>query len=234
MAPLQFGTLVFDYQAIDVFGPTDLLHSASKSYMQATASIRKVEEDTIIRAPEFVFHHIGVTLDPVSLESSSISILPTTTVDQCPELDILLLGGPNSEIDLRPKLRDLVRRHVAAGKRLFTTCTGAAVAASTGVLDGKTATVNHATIPLMKKMYPRVSWTDEKKWIIDGNIWTAGGAVAGMDMFSHWLKESFGFDVLVQGAYLLDYEPRNVDGVLDVIPKRYDENGKQICTHVFT
>ncbi|KAF4974863.1 hypothetical protein FDECE_18625 [Fusarium decemcellulare] len=86
---------------------------------------------------------------------------------------------------------------------------------------------------MVKKKYPNVKWTNDKKWVVDGNIWTGGGAVAGMDMFSYWLKENFGLDVLTQGASFLDYEPRDIDGVLDVIPKRYDESGKQLPTHEF-
>ncbi|KAJ4256138.1 hypothetical protein NW762_009214 [Fusarium torreyae] len=234
MAPVQFGALVYDYQAIDVLGPTDLVNSSSKAYLQALSSAINIKEEAISRAADFVFHHIGVTRDPVLLASSGITIVPTVSADECPELDILLLGGPDPiNFQLHPKLSDLVRRHIAAGKLLFTTCTGSAVAASTGVLDGKSATINHAFIPHMKQKYPNVKWTGEKQWIVDGNIWTAGGAVAGMDMFSHWLKESFGLGVLVEGSALLDYEPRDIDGILDVIPKRFDENGKQLPTHVF-
>lgn len=234
MAPIHFGCLVFDYQAMDVFGPTDVINSASKKYMEELSAVLPVKKETLARAPEFVFHHIGVTLDPVTLVSSSVTIVPTTTVDDCPKLDCLLIGGPDPvTFELHPKHADLVRRHVAAGKLLFSTCTGAAVVASTGVLDGKHATINNVALGLVKQKYPNVKWTDEKKWVVDGNIWTGGGAVAGMDMFAHWLKESFGLDVLIQGALLLDYEPRDIDGVLNVIPKRYDESGKQISTHVF-
>ncbi|KAH6874378.1 class I glutamine amidotransferase-like protein [Thelonectria olida] len=234
MAPIQFGCLVFDYQAIDVFGPTDLLNSSSKTYMQALSAITPVKEETLARAPDFVFHHIGITLEPAPLVSSAITIVPTTTVDECPELDCLLVGGPDPVgFELHPKHAEFIRRHVAAGKLLFTNCTGAAVVASTGVLDGKNATINNVAYELVKQRYPSVKWTNEKKWVVDGNIWTGGGAVAGMDMFSHWLKENFGLDVLTQGALLLDYEPRDIDGILAVIPKRYDESGKQISTHVF-
>ncbi|KAM5377902.1 hypothetical protein ACJZ2D_004806 [Fusarium nematophilum] len=180
MAPIHFGSLLFDYQPIDVLGPTDLVNSANKEYMQFISTISPVSEETIARAPEIIFHHIG----------------------------------------LHPKQADFIRRHVAAGKTLFTNCTGSAVVASTGVLDGKKATINNVAYQLMKQVYPEVKWTNETKWVVDGNIWTAGGAVAGMDMFAHWLKENFGLDVLTHAASLLDFEPRDINGVLNVIPKR--------------
>ncbi|KAF4458954.1 hypothetical protein FALBO_14298 [Fusarium albosuccineum] len=235
MAPIQFGFLVFDYQPLDVIGPQDLLNSASKEYMQGCSQFGPVKADPIARAPEFVFHHIGLSREPVLLlPSSVITLTPSTTVDECPELDCLLLGGPDPvNFELHPKYAEFIQRHVAAGKLLFTNCTGAAVAAAAGVLDGKNATINNLAFKMVKTKYPNVKWTNDKKWVVDGNIWTGGGAVAGMDMFSYWLRENFGLDVLTQGASFLDYEPRDINGVLDVIPKRYDESGKQLPTHEF-
>jgi transcriptional regulator GlxA family with amidase domain len=193
-----------------------------------------MDEATIARAPNFIFHHIGLTKEPVRLLSSTLTIVPTTTVDECPELDCLLLGGPNPEgWTLDPKYAEFIRRHVAAGKLLFTTCTGAFVAAQAGVLDGKNATVNHIEYEWVKKRYPKVKWTMEKQWVVDGNLWTGSGAVAGMDMIAHWIKENFGLGVLTDGALGLDFVPRDVDGLFTVLPKRFDADGKQISTHVF-
>lgn len=235
MAPIHVGCPIYDYQAIDVIGLTDLLNSAGKELAELVKEMGMVDEEVVARAPQFVFHHIGVTREPVALYSSKVTIVPTTTVDECPELDILLLGGPDaSTFKLHPKFADLVRKHVAAGKLLFTNCTGGAVAASTGILDGREATLNHAWLEFAKKRYPKVRWTGEKKWVVDGNIWTAGGALAGMDMVSHYIRETFGKDIFLLAAMNLDYEPRDVEGLFTVLPKRYDANGKQISTHVFT
>ncbi|RYP66291.1 hypothetical protein DL771_007873 [Monosporascus sp. 5C6A] len=232
MAPIHVGCPVFGYQVIDVIGVTDLLSSASREIIGFCKQFRPIDEDTLARAPQFVFHHIGITLEPVQLPTSGVTLVPTTTVEDCPELDILLIGGPDPvTFELHPKFADLVRRHVAARKVLFTNCTGAAVAASTGALDGRNATVNHVEYEWVKRRYPKVNWSRETKWVVDGNIWTASGAVAGMDMAAHWLKEKFGLDVLTEAAISLDYEPRNAEGLFEVFPKRYDSNGKQISTH---
>ncbi|EHK19387.1 uncharacterized protein TRIVIDRAFT_46295 [Trichoderma virens Gv29-8] len=234
MARIQFGILSFDYQVVDVACPTDLLGSLTKEFLEGMQTLGPIDQSIIDRAPQFDFHHIGITRDPVTL-TSSMSIVPTTTVDECPELDILLVGGPNPlTFKLHPKFAEFIRRHVAAGKLLFTNCTGASVVAETGVLDGKNATVNNVEFEHAKKIYPNVKWTREKKWVVDGNIWTGSGAIAGMDMFAHWIKENYGQDILIQAAMLLDYEPRDINGVLNVIPKRYDEKGQQISTHVYS
>ncbi|KAI0549693.1 class I glutamine amidotransferase-like protein [Xylaria curta] len=230
---ITIGALVYNYQAIDVIGPTDLINSSSQRILDAIKVYAPIDETTFSKAPQVVLHHVGLTKEPVTL-SSHVTIVPTTTVDNCPELDVLILGGPNPvDFKLNPKYAEFIRRHVASGKALFTTCTGAFVAALAGVLDGKNATINHVEYEWVKKRFPQVKWTVEKQWIVDGNLWTGSGAVAGMDMVAHWIKENFGDDVLTAGAQGLDYEPRDVDGLLTVLPKRYDANGKQISTHVY-
>jgi transcriptional regulator GlxA family with amidase domain len=233
MAPIKFGALVFDYQAIDVVGPLDLLNSSSKLIMGAMRTYIHIDEATYQAAPEFEFYHIGETLEPVNLLTSQFVLKPTTTLDTCPEIDYLLVGGPNPDgFTVPPKYADFIRKHVAAGKTIFTTCTGAAVVAASGVLDGKNATINNQEFEWTKKRFPKVKWVKGPKWVIDGNIWTGTGAVAGMDMFAHWIKENFGMKVLIQGSSGLDYEPRDKEGLFDVLPQRYDENGKHLSTHI--
>lgn len=234
MAPLKVGALVFEYQAIDVVGPLDLLNGSSRFIQTAVNGYTPIDEKVIAAAPEFEFHHIGETLEPVSLMSSSIIVKPTVTCDDCPPLDILLVGGADpGSYDLPPKFAAFIQRHVASGKLLFTTCTGAAMVASTGVLDGRNATINNQEYNWVTKKYPKVKWSKETKWMIDGNIWTGSGAVAGMDMLAFWLKENYGMDVLRAGAAVLDFEPRDHEGVQNVLDKRYDANGKQLSTHIY-
>ncbi|CCT72585.1 uncharacterized protein FFB20_01397 [Fusarium fujikuroi] len=234
MATVQFGILAFAYQVIDASGPMDLLNSANKTAFRINREYGPVSDELISQAPQFTFHHIGVTRDPVKLGTGQMTIIPTATVDDCPELDILLVPGPYlGNFDLHPKHADFIRKHVAAGKLLFTSCTGASLVASTGVLNGKTATVNNIEFDWVRNRWPQVNWTREKKWIIDGNIWTGSGAVAAMDMVAYWLKENYGLPVLVQAASTLDYEPRDSDGLFCVLPQRCDSKGEKTSTHVF-
>ncbi|KAJ5159733.1 thij/pfpi [Penicillium canariense] len=234
MTTLHIGTLVFDYQAIDIIGPCDLLNSATKRLMNVINYYTPVNQETVSKAPEIIFHHIGETLDPVTLLTSSVTVVPTVTVDNVPPLDILIVGGDSPAYpNLPPKLQELIRRHVASGKLLFTTCTGAALAAATGVLDGKNATVNNLEYEWIIREYPKVKWTKAKKWIIDGNIWTGSGAVAGMDMVAHWVKKNYGLEVLTQACLNLDFEPRDQDGLFTVLPERFDEQGNKVSTLIF-
>lgn len=233
MPPIHVGTLVYDYQPTDVFGPFDLLMNCSKLFFSLSQE-QPVDQATIDRAPDFVFHHIGDSPDPLQLMCGGLRIQRTVSVEEAPKLDILLLGGPDpSRFKFSEKYVEFIKKHVDSGKLLWTTCTGAIAFASTGFLDGKTATVNNSAFQYAIREYPKVNWTREKKWVVDGNIWTGGGAIAGMDMVAHWLGQNFGLEVLKAGALTLDYEPRDVDGQYNVFPQRYDESGKRLPTHVW-
>ena len=57
-------------------------------------------------------------IDPVEL-TAGYKIVPTTTVDTCPPLDYLLVGGPDPfSFKLSDRFADFLRAHVAANKIL--------------------------------------------------------------------------------------------------------------------
>jgi transcriptional regulator GlxA family with amidase domain len=212
MAPIQFGVLMIRYQALDVVGPLDILSSSSKEMVNLAILADPGMEALAGQGIDIEFHHINKTMDSVEL-TSGFKVLPTTTCDTCPPLDFLLVGGPDPfNFTLDDRFADFIRAHVESGKTLFTTCTGAWAIASTGVLDGKNATVNHSFVEHSKIQYPKVKWTKEKQWVIDGNIYTAGGACAGMDMMTAWVSKNYGAQVAGLGRLGLDFEPRDVDG----------------------
>jgi transcriptional regulator GlxA family with amidase domain len=117
------------------------------------------------KAIDIQFHHISETLDPVTL-TAGIKALPTTTCDDCPPLDFLLIGGPDPfTFHLSDRFAEFLRVHVEAGKGIFATCTGALAISPSGVLDGKNTTTNHTALEVAQKMSPNVKcgcWASPK------------------------------------------------------------------------
>lgn len=157
MTSIQFGILLIPFQMLDVAGPLDILSCCAKDV------VRDLESDGFPGAQELTeksldiqFHHIGETMDPVQL-SSGFKATPTTVIDNCPELDFLLVGGPDSlTIKLSYTFASFIRRHITAGKGLFTTCTGSLAISSSRVLDGKLATTNHGIVKRAREVRPNV------------------------------------------------------------------------------
>lgn len=201
------------YQAIDAIGPLDILNSGSVSSINALeASGFPIPPGLSGKAIDITFHHISETLSPVHLYTANLSILPTTTCATCPVLDYLLVGGPDPmSYQLSKEFSDFIKKHVGAGKGLFTTCTGAICVAPTGILDGERATTNHMALDRARTLYPKVQWVKEQ-WVEEGTIWTAGGACAGMDMMAHWVRTSYGEMITQLVLEGLDFEPRDREG----------------------
>lgn len=201
------------YQILDVAGPLDILSSCSKEFIAMGVANGYPEMQALAdKAIDIEFHYIGETMDPVGLTAGA-KWLPSTTCDDCPPLDYLLVGGPDPlKYHLTERFSNFLRAHVNAGKVLFTTCTGALCVSRTGILDGLNATTNHESLHWAEKIRPQVKWTMESQWVVDGNIWTAGGACAGMDMFASWVTEKYGKKIIQLAYSSLDFEPRDIVG----------------------
>ena len=131
-ASLRYGVVVFPgYQALDVWGPLDILNTLAFEYKNNTISI------------------LAETLDPVSTAIATMnttfgeSIVPTHTFDNAPELDVLLVpGGVGTRVPDISAQVEYIRRVFPSLKYLITVCTGAVLASDAGVLDGEYATTN--------------------------------------------------------------------------------------------
>ena len=69
-----------------------------------------------------------------------------------------------------------------ASALVTTVCTGSALLARTGRLDGIAATSNKAAFKWVMAQGPKVDWKAEARWVEDGKFMTSSGVSAGMDM----------------------------------------------------
>jgi transcriptional regulator GlxA family with amidase domain len=102
----------------------------------------------------------------------------------CPPLDLLLIPGgigTRAEVD-NPVMLDWLRQVVPAIEVTMTVCTGTALPARAGLLDGRRATTNKMFFQWVAEQGPRVEWVKAARWVEDGNFVTASGVSAGIDM----------------------------------------------------
>jgi transcriptional regulator GlxA family with amidase domain len=61
-------------------------------------------------------------------------------------------------------------------------CTGAALLARAGMLDGRRATTNKFAFDWVVSQGPNVHWQRRARWVEDGKYFTSSGVSAGIDM----------------------------------------------------
>jgi len=91
-----------------------------------------------------------------------------------------------------PPLLEALRAAHAAGARVAALCSGTFVLAAAGLLDDRPATTHWALAGQLAERYPKVDVRAEPLYIDDGDVLTAGGGAAGMDLGLHLLRAQYG------------------------------------------
>ncbi|MCJ1249401.1 hypothetical protein MMC30_006625 [Trapelia coarctata] len=203
MPTFKIGVMLENVQLSDI-SCVDILGNLSKEHLAEAVSLGY--EEFLPLAIDMEILYISSNLEPAFM-TPSVKVLPTITYDDCPrDLDILLIGGPPPTH--RPEAgRKFMVEAARETKVILTTCVGSLWLASAGVLDGKKVTTNRKCLALARKMHPEVEWLDQR-WVVDGNIWTSGGAAAGVDMVATYALQAFDPKfVQALGLDLLDVDP---------------------------
>ena len=126
--------------------------------------------------------------------------------------DILMIPGGNTGPlleDSPPKeVEELVNwvKAMDRVKLMTSVCTGAAILAYSGLLDGKPATTNHAAFEWVKTFGPRVLWNKVPRWVDAGRYVTSAGVSAGTDMAFYLVARLMGQPVAEAAALQAEYD----------------------------
>jgi putative intracellular protease/amidase len=189
-APTRFGLLLYPgFAPLDVFGPIQALTSLSYAYSDLNLTIIAETLDPVYPGPPAV----GVkTVWPVVIYSTvSEGILPTHTFETAPPIDVLMIPrgfGGWAPAPILDSTYAFIEERYPTLQYLFTVCTGSALVARTGVLDGKHATTNKNAWDIVTPWGPKVKWVAQARWVTDGNVWTTSGVAAGIDGFLAWIE----------------------------------------------
>ncbi|KAJ4474930.1 class I glutamine amidotransferase-like protein [Lentinula aciculospora] len=198
--PVNYGLLVFPtFQALDAFGPMDILNLLSRDYPMNLSIIAQTLEPVSTK-------HRDPSLNPLRSNFGE-SVVPTHDFSNAPPLDVLIIPGgyglAANDLDL---VYEFVKRTYPSLKYLITICNGCWVAARAGILDGKRATTNKSGWEMTKEIRPDVNWVAHARWVVDGNIWTSSGVSAGMDATLAFVGEVYGEEKAKEIAIVMEYE----------------------------
>ena len=136
---------------------------------------------------------------------------PKTVADfsfaDCPPLDLILLpGGIGTipELSNEPMLNFLRERSQTA-QVTMSVCSGSAILAKAGLLDGRRATSNKLYFSLATSQSDNVEWVEEARWVEDGPFVTSSGVSAGTDMALGVIANLFGRETAERAAMVSEY-----------------------------
>lgn len=117
-------------------------------------------------------------------------------LEQVERADTLIVPNrPDPETPPSAEVLDAVRRAAARGVRLVSFCTGAFTLAAAGVLDGRRATTHWRWAGLFERMFPAVRLEPDVLFVDDGNVLTAAGSAAALDLGLHLIRRDHGAEV---------------------------------------
>lgn len=211
---LRVGILVFpDFEPLDVWGFTEAFSIArfiGTSYASAPAVPFEVvlisnatRGDNAAAQPAPVKSMNGPRVAPDMFRDDALTQqLDVLMVPGGHGVNELLDGDPSQLQDLLAWLRDMDARV----QLMTSVCTGAALLAQSGLLDGKPAATNHQAFGWVAGFGPKVLWDNVSRWVDAGRYVTSAGVSAGTDMGWHLVSRLAGRAVAEAAAIGAEYD----------------------------
>ena len=157
-APLQIGLLVFPkVTQLDLTGPLQVFSSV----------------------PGAQVHLIWKRIEPVPSDSV-LTLTPTVTFADCPQLDVICVPGGAGTDDMvnDEEMLAFLRKQAKHAKYVTSVCTGSLVLGAAGLLRGYRATTHWTAMGFLEKFGAIPTKT---RVCIDRNRISGGGVTAGID-----------------------------------------------------
>jgi transcriptional regulator GlxA family with amidase domain len=185
------GLLIFDgAEELDFVGPWEVFTMAAK----IRDDIRTVT--------------IAERSGPIAC-AKGMRVIPDRTIADAPALDIVMVPGglgTRREVD-NPVLIDWLRKIGPQLRWVTSVCTGALLLCEAGFARGRRVTTHWAFIEDLRKRYPDVEVLEDVRYVRDGNLATAAGVSAGIDLALWLTGQLWGVDTARKTQRSMEYDP---------------------------
>ncbi|MEM7016785.1 MAG: DJ-1/PfpI family protein [Pseudomonadota bacterium] len=189
--PIKVGGVLYPgFEMLDYFGPLEMF--------------------SMLGAEQVSLYTVAQEAGPVaSAIAAEVGIGPKVVADytfnDLPQMDVVLVPGGFGTIPelANQALLDFLVKQATDAKVVASVCTGSALLAKSGLLDGKRATSNKQFFALATQQSAAVQWVEAARWVKDGKFYTSSGVSAGTDMAVAIIEELLGpevRDTVLKGA----------------------------------
>lgn len=184
---LTLGALLYpDFELLDLYGPLEMFGTLGDDVKIVT---------------------IAEAAGPVA-STQGPKTVADTDFNNAPLLDLLLIpGGIGTFPALQSStLLSFLQDRSAQAKFTMSVCTGSALLAAAGLLDGRRATSNKMFFSMVAEQSDKVTWEENARWVVDGPMVTSSGVSAGTDMALAVIADLFGTERAEQIAVYTEYQ----------------------------
>lgn len=135
--------------------------------------------------------------------------------ESAPQFEIIMVpGGAGTRTEVNnPVMLEFLRRQDRGSDWTISVCTGSALLARAGILDGRRATSNKLAWRFATGQSADVLWQGHARWVVDGKYVTSSGVSAGTDMALGFVEMLYGrarAERIARGAeYIWNDDPAN-------------------------
>jgi transcriptional regulator GlxA family with amidase domain len=161
--------------------------------------------------PDGSVHVFTIASDDVIVEcAKGMRVVPDHTWATAPPIDVLVYpGGMGTREQLGDeRIRSWVRDVAQRGALMTSVCTGALVYADAGLLDGRPATTHWASLDHMASLGSNVDVRPDDRFVDSGEVITASGVSAGIDMALHLIRRLHSEERARQVRRYIQYDPQ--------------------------
>jgi transcriptional regulator GlxA family with amidase domain len=147
-------------------------------------------------------------LGPITC-AKGLRVLPDHAWEDAPAPDVVVWpGGMGTRAQLGDeRVRERVRALAATGALMTSVCTGSTVYADAGLLDGRPATTHWGSLERLATLGNDIRVDAESRFVDDGDVNTAAGASAGIDMALHLVSRLHSLERAREVRRYVQYDP---------------------------
>ena len=140
--------------------------------------------------------------------SHDLKVVPDTSWDDLGDIDLLVLpGGDTRPLQADEAFLERMRERAQAGTLMTSVCTGALVYAKAGLLADRPATTHWSALEALGELGTDVRVDPDARFVDDGEIVTAAGVSAGIDMTLHLIARLDSVERARELRRYIQYDP---------------------------